>query len=68
MLIFSKLKSPVVFSGIVTLLGVSPLLPVQPVNVYPSLLGLFNVNVSVSIVYVVGFGVNNVPSFKSYVI
>ena len=44
-----------------------PLLPVHPKNSYPNFVGLFNVNVSVSVVYVVGFPVT-VPPFKLYVI
>ena len=41
--------------------------PVQPPKVYPVFVGLANVIVSVSIVYVVGFA-PFVPSFKLYVI
>ena len=50
------------FSIVTVVCAVSPLLPVQPANVYPTLLGLFNVKLSVVIVYVAGFSVI-VPPF-----
>ena len=40
--------------------------PVHPANVYPAFVGLFNVIVFVSTVYVVGFVVLTDPPFNSY--
>ena len=58
------------FSIITSNSGIAPFAPVQPANVYPSLLGFINVIFLLSIVYVLGFVPvpATVPSFKLYVI
>jgi hypothetical protein len=43
------------------LVGVAIPFPVQPRNLYPSLVGAFNIIFSLSIVYDEGFGVSKIP-------